>query len=1345
MMNLKPGEVKAVDFDPWAGPDIFRAIPLTESQMEIWLSCALGGKEANIAYNESNSLIFSGQMNGKALERALSTLVSRHESLRASFSANGRYMLIYTDIPYPFPFLDFSTYPQEKKEEKLREILSQDAEYAFNLTKGPLFKVTLIKLGEQEYHFTFTAHHLIIDGWSIGVVMQELGMIYSAYVQGLAPELPDPKSFSEYGKEQYGYLQGEEYKKVMDYWKGLFENSVPVLDLPTDGPRPTTRTFKSSRLDYSPDPGLLASLKKLGLMTGCTFVSTLMAAFEVYLNKVTGQSEIILGVPTAGQSIGGYYDLVGHCVNFLPLRSHVNGKLTFEAYLSIRKNQIYKAFDHQQITFGSLLRNLKIVRDSSRVPLVPVIFNVDFGKDEGVDFHGLKFRMISNPKAYLNFEMFLNVNGSEKAAVFEWSYNRLLFKEETMRGMMDDFVGLLQQIALYPEWKIRDYTLPSNKIHEKLPAWNNTRRDFPKDVPITRLIHDMAFQYPDKVAIEFFDQTLTYKQLDEKSSQLAAFLIEWGVDVEDIVGVCLDRSAEMVVVLLGILKAGGAYLPLDPEYPRERIAYMFENSNACLLITSDRLKNRLHAGDREKTVEMIWGELEKHPQQFPLVTLTGNSLAYILYTSGSTGRPKGVQVEHHSLTNFLLSMKETPGMDFHDRLLGITTISFDIAVLELFLPLLTGATLVLTDTDTARDGRRLMELIEEKDISMVQATPATWRMLGNAGWEGKLPIKALCGGEALPNDLAEKLLTNCKSVWNVYGPTETTVWSTLKELKHDDPCITVGRPIWNTYVYLLDEDRMMVPEGKIGEIYIGGEGVARGYLNREDLTNERFFDDPFSEVHGARIYRTGDLGQFLQNGEILCLGRVDHQVKVRGHRIELGEIEQVIREIDGVKESVVIAREDIPGNQRLVAYLLLEGQTARLGGYATKEQIIAWKSVLQKSLPAYMIPNDWVILERFPLTSNNKIDRKALPKPPDPKSHEEDGEDLHYSGSQQVIADIWSRSLGISKVGLDDDFFEIGGHSLIAVEVMTRLEKESGIKLPLSILFEYPTIKELAGLLESKEASIQWKTLIPIKPDGINTPLYIVHGLGMNVLPFYSIARHLDLEQPLFGIQAIGLNGAVESPKTVEAIASEYLKEILEQNPNGPYSLAGYSFGGMIAFEMAQQLKKMGKDIKSLIMFDTNAIRSDHMDPLGIRINNRLKTEIGKRVFDLKMLIKNPTLLKRIKKASFENKWGKVKNFLHLDDKGRKQGNDILDIVEKIKKTHLEAGKNYVLSKYDGEIYLFRAKIRTSYEKDMKYFGWKPFVKKVHIIEMDGEHTTMFDPPHEREFVRKLQDVLNTP
>jgi amino acid adenylation domain-containing protein len=731
-----------------------------------------------------------------------------------------------------------------------------------------------------------------------------------------------------------------------------------------------------------------------------------------------------------------------------------------------------------------------------------------------------------------------------------------------------------------------------------------------------------------------------------------------------------------------------------------------------------------------------------------------DDIAYLIYTSGSTGRPKGVVLEHQNLFNFLVGVSAVPGISQVDRVLAVSSFSFDIAIQELLLPLVHGAQSFILDKYQRKDPKEILQVIESEKITLMFATPAHWKMMLESDWQKPFPdLNIVCGGEHLTNQLAARLFAMGKSLWNIYGPTETTVFSTVKQIKSPDELITIGKPVYNTQIYILNDALDPVETGIEGEIFISGKGVSRGYLNRPELTAEKFLKDPFHPEEDRKMYRTGDLGKFLPNGEIVILGRKDLQVKLRGHRIELGEIEHALIQLKDIKDAVVLLREDFPGNPRLTAYVILSGDDLKTGemgkidpgenvSEVVSERPKQWKRELTLSLPSFMVPTDFVVMEKFPINSNGKTDRKAFPQPDFDVIEEQVDKLLPETPEEELVGRIWGDALGIKDINITDNFFEIGGHSLIAVQVMTHLEKESGIKLPLSILFEYPTIKKLAWLIKSKGKNQPWKSLVFIKPSGNKDPLYIVHGGGLNVLPFYAIAKQLDAEQPLYGIQAYGLNGKDEPHSTVEVMAAHYVDEILSQNPKGPYALAGYSFGGIIAYEMAKQLKKQGKQIKSLIMFDTYAIRSDHRDGFLKKMTNRFLTEIGKRFFDLELMITNPAILKRVKKNSLQKKLNKFKKRLPVKQQVRET--EIMEIIKNIRKVHKEAGKNYIITPYDGAVHLFRAKTRTGYQKDFKYFGWKPFVNKIHIIEMEGEHTTMFSPPHEKNFVKILQEILNS-
>jgi amino acid adenylation domain-containing protein len=918
-------DTNPVEFDPFAGPELQLVAPATESQLEIWTSCLIGGDAANCAYNESFSLLLTGAFNHAAMLMALQSLTNRHQALRSSFSADGRYTCIYKEFSFDVDYQDLSNQKTDQQQLTIGNLNKQIALTPFDLINGPLFKASLIKLNDHEHLLTLVAHHIICDGWSIGIMMQDLSKYYSAYAKDESIILPDAPLFSDYAAEQLAFEKSNEFKATEQYWINEFKGSSHYVNLPTDLPRPAVRTFKSHRDDFNLDSQLALALKKLGKANGTSFVTTLLAAFEVFLQRLTGQEEIILGLPAAGQSATGNYRLVGHCVNLLALRSHPKAAQSFRSYLKARNSDILDAYDHQQYTFGSLLKKLNIPRDASRIPLVPVMFNIDMGMDDDVAFYALKHQLHSNPRAYENFEIFVNISGRDDSLVLEWSYNTQLFQASTIKEMMAEFEFLLKQLAADPDVLIGNISLKNTEtLISQLNIWNNTAVSYNKNKPLHQVISERATDFSDTIAVKFGQTVLSYQELNNFANQFAALLLASGVKKGDKVAFAVDRSASMVVIMLGIMKTGAVYIPLDPQFPLGRINYMLSDSAAVVLIASSKYKGHYQSNAKELVLEDEWKTLHQYPATAPNIEVTGDDLAYILYTSGSTGNPKGVQIAHSGLVNFLYSMQKKPGVTASDKLLAVTTISFDISGLELFLPLICGAQVIIADSDAAKDGRLLLDIIKTEGVTIMQATPYTWRIMLEAGWDSTTPIKVLCGGEALPKELADRILKQAESLWNVYGPTETTIWSTIKEIKAGDELITVGRPIDNTSIYILDQFQNPLPVGSAGEIYIGGDGVAQGYLNQPVLTIEKFVADPFSQIQGAKMYRTGDMGRFMADGEIVCLGRIDSQIKIRGYRIEAGEIEHhLVREYN-VKEAVVIARADKHGIDKLVAFIVIK-------------------------------------------------------------------------------------------------------------------------------------------------------------------------------------------------------------------------------------------------------------------------------------------------------------------------------------------------------------------------------------------------------------------------------------
>jgi amino acid adenylation domain-containing protein len=846
----------------------------------------------------------------------------------------------------------------------------------------------------------------------------------------------------------------------------------------------------------------------------------------------------------------------------------------------------------------------------------------------------------------------------------------------------------------------------------------------PLEKTIDQLITEQTQNFPDKIAIRFGDNGISYQSLNQKVNQLANLLIAGNIQPGDKIALATARSIEMVVAVLAITRLGAIYIPLDPNFPIDRLNFMLADAGAKLLITSKQYNQHFETDTAKLFVEDAWQQLKGYPTDAPDIKIKSNDIAYILYTSGSTGQPKGVQIEHNSLLNLLLSTKKHPGLTPNDIWLAVATISFDISVLELFLPLVTGATLIVADSETAKDGRLLLDIIRNEKVSVMQATPYTWRMMLASGWDEKLPLKVITGGEALPKDLADKLLTRCDSLHNYYGPTETCVYSTGKQILPADTLITIGKPIDNTQVYILSRELNLIADGQEGEICIGGDGVGYGYLNRPELTAEKFIDDTFSGKPGKKIYRTGDLGKILTNGEIQYLGRIDRQVKLRGYRIETEEIEYNLMQQPGIQNAVALVHEDQLGNQRLIAYVVTGNQ---------KNDGPKWTDALKGKLPEYMIPTEYIVIPEIPLTPNGKADKAQLPQP-----------DLYTgktqyaapaSGAEKMLVPIWAKYLGVEKLGVNDNFFELGGHSLIAVQIMTSIGKITGKMIPIATLFKYPTVHKLAVLLQSGNEESTWRSLVPIKPTGTKMPVYIVHGEGLNVLIFNNIAMNVDPEQPVYGLQSRGLNGKDDVPDTIEELAALYNDEILEQNPTGPYAIAGYSFGGYVAIEMARQLQAAGKQVKILAMLDVNYKYPESQLPLPKLVIKKGLRQFFKLGFVVKSLFKQPEITINYQLLILKQRLGMLEE---------SNPENIPAYMQKIVDKLRAAVRNYKMKPFNGSIHLLRSKVRVYFIDDPKHLGWDEFaLKGVKVHEVAGDHRDMLLPPNDKQFARVLQHCLD--
>ena len=1054
----------AVDYDPFAGAPLSRLVPTTAPQREVWLASRLE-PEASLAYNEAVSLNLKGLLDVPALEWALQAIVDRHEALRATFSGDGEGLFVAERTTMPIAFHDVSLLAPFESDARIQAAFSRIVTTPFDLENGPLIRAELFRLAADRHLLTIAAHHIVCDGWSFGVIVNDLAALYAQRTtQGPGPA--PAGAFSNFALAEAAHAGSETAREDERYWLDRFAGPVPVLDLPTDRSRPRRRSFTSRREDRTLDPTEVAAIKRLGAAHGASFYATLLSAFAVLLRRVAGQDDVVIGIPTAGQAAEGQNTLVGHCVNVLPLRARIDETASFADVLGTVRNDLLDAFEHQRYTLGSLLARLSLARDPSRLPLVAVLFNLDAQLDETtVRFPGLRFDVEAIPREFENFELFVNAVQVDGGLRLECQYNADLFDGATVQGWLDAYATLLRQAALDAREPAVALPIVSDAVYRELAALQPAPTPFPE----LRLAHEFFEQQmdraPERAAVRHADRSLTYAALESRANRIANALRERGIGHGALVGLSLARGLDMVAAVLGVLKSGAGYVPLDPAFPADRLAFMAEDAALAALVVDgdaslafDFDPSRVLALNSDEVVHASFERPERNRR-----AATPDSVAYVIFTSGSTGRPKGVRVPHRAAANFLTSMQRVPGIAPDDRLVAVTTLSFDIAFMELMLPLTSGAEIVIAGRDDVRDGAQLRHLIEESDATMMQATPAGWRLLVDAGWHGRPAFRAVSGGEPLPVDLAEALLDRCGEVWNGYGPTETTVYSTYWRVSDPREGIYIGRPIANTTVHILDERGNHCPLGVPGEIHIGGAGVTLGYLDRPELTAEKFVHDPWSEAPDSRMYKTGDRGRWLSNGLLEHLGRLDFQVKVRGYRIEPGEIESVLADAPEVARAVVMAREDRPGDVRLVAYVV-----GREGATPDED---ALRGRLRARLPDYMVPQHILVLDAIPLLPNGKTDRKALP-PPIAHSISTSGERIApRNDDERRVAAAMESVLCLPELDIRDDFFALGGHSLLAAQLTAKLNREFGVTLSFRTLFDAPTIEQLAAAIGSQVAS----------------------------------------------------------------------------------------------------------------------------------------------------------------------------------------------------------------------------------------------------------------------------------
>jgi len=1061
-----------------------RDIPLSFPQEQLWFLNQLDPN--NVSYNEIFALRFLGLLNIVALEQSLNKIVERHAALRTNFTTvNGQpVQVIAESLILTVPVIDLSNLPASDREIEVQRLATEQAQKPFNLVSDPLIQATVLKLTETEHIFLLRTHHIVWDGWSLGIMFRELAAFYNDLCQELPPL---PTQYPDFAVWQRQQLTGEVLDSLQTYWQEQLLDAPPLLELPTDRARGVTQTFRGKHYRFFISKPLTEALIDLSRREKVTLFMMLLTAFQTLLYRYTGQDDIVVGSPIANRDRAEFKDLIGYFVNTLVLRTCLAGNPSFEDLLSRVRKVTLGAYAHRELPFEKLVEILQPERSLSYTPLFQVMFMLLDELPE-IQMEGLRVSPLAVETGMARTDLVLCVEKTASGLIGEWEYNTDLFDDGTIARMTDHFQTLLEGIVANPKQTISELPLltPAER-HQLLGEWNNTWAEYPFDKCIHQLFEEQVERSPDAVAVVFEESQLTYRELNARANQLAHYLCERGVGPEVLVGLCVERSLEMLVGLLGILKAGGAYVPLDPMYPSERLAFMLKDSAVPVLLTQEKLVEKLsqHSA-RVICLDSNWAEIHQHSNSNVANQVTPDSLAYVMYTSGSTGQPKGVSVIHRGVVRLV---KENNYANFspEEVFLQLAPISFDASTLEIWGSLLNGARLVVMPSHTP-SLQELGQALKHYQITTLWLTAGLFHLMVDERLDDLRNVRQLlAGGDVLSVPHVEKLLHQLNGciLINGYGPTENTTFTCCYPIT--DPSlignsVPIGRPIANTQVYLLDIQMQLVPIGVRGELYIGGEGLARGYLNRPELTDEKFIPNPFSDELGSRLYKTGDTARYLPDGNIEYLGRIDNQVKIRGFRIELGEIEAVLSQHPGVRETAVIARDFIAGDKQLVAYVVPHQQPA--------PAISDLRHFLKQQLPDYMVPGAFVVLEALPLTPNGKIDRRALPAP-EQRSELEESKVAPRTPIEEMLASIWGNILSLESVGIHGNFFELGGHSLLATQVISRLRDTLTVELPLRSLFEAPTIAEFAERVENllkNGQSVQALPLIPI-PRSESIPL----------------------------------------------------------------------------------------------------------------------------------------------------------------------------------------------------------------------------------------------------------------
>ncbi len=1320
-------------------------LPLSFAQQRLWFLDRIEPNSSS--YNIPEAVKLAGTLDVQILQQALDAIVVQHEAIRTNYlTVDGNpIQVINPPTPVKVEILDLQQSPPTEQQASVQAYLYQASRKPFDLATDLMLRCCLVQLAPNQHIFLATMHHITSDAWSMGLFWQQLGQVYNAFsAHKPNPLLPLQIQYADYAVWQREWLSGEVIAQQLDYWKQQLVNVNPVLELPTDYPRPAIQTYAGAITSISLSPKLTTDLKALCRQEGTTLFMTLLAAFQMLMSRHSGQEDFIIASPIACRNRTEVESLIGFFINTLLLNADLSGNPSFQALLGRVRKIALGAYSHQDVPFEKLIEELNPRRDLSRNPLFQVLFNMLNIEDLNLDLDGLTVAPIAIAEANSKFDLTLYVKEQDRQIHFDLAYNTDLFAPARMVEMLAQFEQLLTQIVANPDRQIQSYSLVTPAAQAFLPNPQIALLQ-PEFVPITTTFTNWATQTPNQAAIIQAARTWTYQELATAAQNIAQILSANNLSIGNTVAVSGDRSFGLIASMLGVLISGGVLLNLDPNLPAARQQLMLSTAKAKYLLAvgtegslAEPLGSRIVNLGADFEILTINPDTGKTSCPEPIldpnpapITLPLDAAAYIFFTSGTTGVPKGVLGTHQGLAHFLHWQRETFSIVPEDRAAQLTGLSFDVVLRDIFLPLTSGATLCLPSSTEDLTPGRILPWMESQQITILHTVPTlaqSWLMNVPPGVSLRTLRRIFFAGEPLRDTLIHqwrKTFPAAGEIINLYGPTETTLAKCYYRLPQNIRAgiQPVGRTLPQTQALLFKPDRQVCGIGETGEIAIRTPFRTNGYLNGSAANQSQFINNPFrADAQDDLIYLTGDRGRYLPDGTLEILGRIDRQIKIRGVRIEPGEIAAVLDKHPEIQVTVVIAREDIPGDKRLVAYCV-----PKQSKIPTTSQL---RQFLKQQLPDYMMPSAFVMLKTLPLTANGKIDSRALPAP-DLNREESTPNFVAARDEFEVqLIKIWQQVLGVRAISITDNFFELGGHSLLAIRLFSEIERVWDKNLPLATLFEAQTIEQLANILRQEGWSAPYSSLVQIQSGGTKPPLFCVHPIGGNVLEYYNLAAYLGKDQTVYGIQSLGLDGKEVPLRSIEDMAAHYIVEMKTIQPNGPYFLVGYSFAGLVVYEIAQQLYRQGEKVALLALLD-------RLSPTFVPYQSPSFSELIKiHAYNLSLLNSKGRIryiIDRIKYRSIYK--GNFRDYM-IGEWNNSLPPAYIDVFD----ANLQASDDYQTQPYPGNLTLFRCQIQPPNQALSPDLGWRDLVAgNVEIYSIAAPHYELLLEPHVQSLAEKLK------